>query len=104
MPEPNINEGLTTPKLASQELPSTPRGQSRNASFGTAGTMTRENTPKPGATPFSRSNNSFTTVPVNHVPTSPTQNHKKLRVKRSRDASGDAEENSSGSVKRKRPL
>lgn len=71
--------GPTRP--ATPVAPSTPRAQSRNTSFGRDRTLSAT---------FSRSNNSFTTVSLTHVPTSPTQKHKRVgnRNKRNRDASG----------------
>jgi hypothetical protein len=68
------------------ELPSTPT--SRNVSFGTlplTGHIGRDHTPKPD-TPLS--DNKFMSVPLDHVPASPTH---KPRSKRGRDASAGIE-------------
>ena len=83
------------------EVPSTPRSHSRNLSSGTIpvpDSATRENTPKAPSTPFS--NNSYMSVPVDHVPpTSPTIKNKILRNKRDRDAGAGRE---IGPAKKKR--
>jgi len=84
MPVPHERDGEAT------EGPSTPRAHSRNLSFGSISlpdTVTREPSPKPGMTPFS--DNKYTTVPVNHVPSSPTQKRGVSKSKREREIIGE---------------
>jgi hypothetical protein len=95
----SVESGLSAVSPAT-EVPSTPRSHSRNLSSGTipvSDSATRENTPKAPSTPFS--NNSFMSVPVDHVPTSPTIKNKMLRNKRDRDAGAGRE---IGPAKKKR--
>jgi hypothetical protein len=69
------------------EAPTTPRSQSRNASFSLAGTS--------DATPLGSSskylNNAFTTVPPTFAPPSPTRNKRAKGGKRQRDVVVESE-------------
>jgi len=105
MPDPD-ESGPSTVTPPETEAPSTPRSHSRHLSFGTlpfAGTTSRGTTPKAGGTPFSRSNNVYTTVPMDHSLASPTHKQDLSRKKRDRDTNGGREEGpAEGPAKRQR--
>jgi deoxynucleoside triphosphate triphosphohydrolase SAMHD1 len=81
---PPEESGSLTPPAT--EPPTTPRSQSRNASFSLTGTG--DKTPLGSSSKYL--NNAFTTVPPTFAPPSPTRNKKAKGGKRLRDVEGES--------------
>ncbi|KAF7979517.1 hypothetical protein HWV62_42088 [Athelia sp. TMB] len=87
--EPHVDALPTISASGPPTAPNTPR--SNSGSLPAIGnTVTPKTTSSKTGTPFSRSNNSFTAVPLNHAPTSPYQKHRKSSASRKRDRDADS--------------